>query len=118
MFMKLRFVLIGTAVTAAILSAQAPPADYPPPQGLAQPGPAPQGPANDPPARVARLNLINGQVSFQPAGLDAWTSATMNYPLTTGDHLYTDMGSRAELHIGPNAIRLNSETNFGFLNLD
>jgi hypothetical protein len=118
MFMKLRLVLIGTAVTAAILSAQAPPVDYPPPQASAQASPAPQGPANDPPSRVARLNLINGQVSFQPAGLDAWTSATMNYPLTTGDHLYTDMGSRAELHIGPNAIRLNSQTNFGFLNLD
>ena len=74
--------------------------------------------AQDPPARVARLNLINGQVSFQPASVDTWTAANLNYPLTTGDHLYTDAGSRAEMHIAPNAIRLGAQTNFGFLNLD
>ena len=43
--------------------------------------------AQDPPARVARLNLIDGQVSFQPASLDTWAPATLNYPLTTGDHI-------------------------------
>jgi hypothetical protein len=74
--------------------------------------------AQDPPARVARLNLIDGQVSFQPASLDTWAPATLNYPLTTGDHIYTDAASRAEMHVGPNAIRLNAQTNFGFLNLD
>ena len=73
---------------------------------------------DDPPSRVARLNLLNGQVSFQPASVDDWTAATLNYPLTTGDHLYSDQGSRAEMRIGPNAIRLSSQTNFGFLNLD
>jgi hypothetical protein len=72
----------------------------------------------DPPSRVARLNLLNGAVSFQPASVDEWTSATLNYPLTTGDHLYADQGARAEMHIGSNAIRLNAQTNFGFLNLD
>jgi hypothetical protein len=74
--------------------------------------------AQDPPSRVARLNWIQGSVSFQPASLDNWTSATLNYPLTTGDHIYADAGSRAEMHIGPNAIRLDSQSNFGFLNLD
>jgi hypothetical protein len=67
--------------------------------------------------------MIAGPVSFQPAGLgdstnDDWTNATLNYPLTSGDHLYADQGARAEMHVGPNAIRLNSRTNFGFLNLD
>ncbi len=74
--------------------------------------------AQDPPSRVARLNLLNGPVSFQPATVDDWTAATLNYPLTTGDHLYADQGARAEMHIGPNALRLNALTNFGFLNLD
>ncbi|MDQ6675686.1 MAG: hypothetical protein M3Z09_00150 [Acidobacteriota bacterium] len=74
--------------------------------------------AQDPPSRVARLNLLNGPVSFQPATVDDWTAATPNYPLTTGDHLYTDQGGRVEMRIGPDAIRLNSLTNFGFLNLD
>ena len=72
----------------------------------------------DPPSRVARLNWINGAVSFQPAGVDTWTSATPNYPLTTGDHIYTDDRSRAELHVGPNALRLDAFSNMGFLNLD
>jgi hypothetical protein len=72
----------------------------------------------DPPARVARLNWLVGDVSFQPAGLEDWTDATVNYPLTTSDHLVTGKDSRAELHIGPNAIRLDANSNFGFLNLD
>lgn len=74
--------------------------------------------AQDPPSRVARLNWMAGDVSFQPAGIDTWTSASLNYPLTTGDHVYTDRGSRAEMHIGPNAFRLDGQSNFGFLNLD
>jgi hypothetical protein len=75
-------------------------------------------PGQDPPSRVARLNMISGPVSFQPASVDDWTNATLNYPMTTGDHLYADVDARAEMHVGPNAIRLNSRTNFGFLNLD
>ena len=74
--------------------------------------------AQDPPSRVARLNWIDGSVSFQPAGVDTWTAATPNYPLTTGDHIYTDDRSRAEMHVGPNAIRLSSLANFGYINLD
>jgi len=77
-----------------------------------------QDPSQDPPSRVARLNWIGGNVSFQPAGIDTWTAATLNYPLTTGDHIYTDTAARAEMHVGPNAIRLNGQSNFGFLNLD
>lgn len=74
--------------------------------------------AQDPPSRVARLNWLNGSVSFQPAGIDTWTAASPNYPLTTGDHLYTDDRSQAEMHIGRNAIRLDRFSNFGYLNLD
>jgi hypothetical protein len=74
--------------------------------------------AQDPPSRVARLNFLDGNISFQPATLDTWTAATLNYPLTSGDHIYSDVGSHAEMHIGPNALRLGSQTNFGFLNLD
>lgn len=77
-----------------------------------------QTPAGDPPSRVARLNLVDGNVSFQPAGMDTWTAATLNYPLTSGDHIYSDIGAHAEMHIGANALRLGSQSNFGFLNLD
>ena len=83
-------------------------------QTTGDPGPQP----GDPPARVARLNYLSGDVSFQPAGLDDWTDATLNYPLTTNDHLFVAASSRAELHIGPNAIRIGENSNFGFLTLD
>src|ERR1051326_5223546 len=72
----------------------------------------------DPPGRVARLNYISGAVSFQPGGVDDWVDATINRPLTTGDHLWTDRGARAEVHVGAAAPRLDSETVFEFLNLD
>src|SRR6266478_5134307 len=73
---------------------------------------------DDPPSRVARLSYAHGTVSFNPAGTDDWVSAVVNRPITTGDKLWTDNGSRAELHIGSAAIRLSSNTGFSFLNLD
>ena len=72
----------------------------------------------DPPGRVARLNYISGQVSFRPASLDDWGAATINYPLTTGDHLWTDRNAHAEVHVGGSVFRLAPETAFAFLNLD
>src|SRR5580698_6136559 len=71
----------------------------------------------DPPSRVARIAYLNGPVSFEPASVDQWADASLNYPMTTGDNLYTDNGARAVLRIGQNAIRLNSGTNFQFVNL-
>src|SRR5579859_3793421 len=76
------------------------------------------GDAGDPPARVARLNYLNGSVSFQPAGVDDWTPAAINYPMTTGDHLWVDTQSRAEMHIGSTAIHADASTASSFLNLD
>ena len=73
---------------------------------------------NDPPARVARMNLTQGSVSFQPGGEGDWVDAVPNRPLTTGDNLWTDRDSRAELHVGSTAIRLGSETSLTFLELD
>ena len=76
------------------------------------------GDDDDPPTRVARLSFINGQVSFSPAGTDDWVAAVLNRPMTTGDKLWTDQNSRAELHIGSASIRLGEQTGFSFLNLD
>jgi uncharacterized protein DUF6600 len=73
---------------------------------------------DDPPGRVARLSYLRGAVSFQPAGESDWVTASLNRPMTTGDKLWADSDSRAELHIGSAAISLNSNTGFSFLNLD
>jgi FecR protein len=72
----------------------------------------------DPPPRAARLSDAEGAVSLQPAGVQEWTAATLNRPLTTGDRLWSDQNSRAELDLGTAAVRLGSNTGFAFLNLD
>lgn len=72
---------------------------------------------DDPPSRVARLSHIDGEVSFDPAGTDDWVSAVVNRPITTGDKLWADRDSRAELQLGSATIRMGSMTGFSFLNL-
>jgi hypothetical protein len=72
----------------------------------------------DPPSRVARLGYMEGSVSFQPAGESDWVQAVPNRPMTTGDKLWADRDSRAELQLGSAVIRLSANTGFSFLNLD
>ena len=77
-----------------------------------------QGQQDDPPTRVARLGYMEGSVSFQPAGETDWVQAVANRPMTTGDRLWADKGSRAELQLGSAVIRLSENTGVSFLNLD
>ncbi|HET6451843.1 MAG TPA: DUF6600 domain-containing protein, partial [Spirochaetia bacterium] len=72
----------------------------------------------DPPGVVARLNFTQGPVSFRPGSLEDWAPAELNYPLTVGDHVWTDDGGRAEMHVGSSAVRLDAGTEVSFLNLD
>ncbi len=88
----------------------------PPPDGQAQPDN--QAPAQDPPSRVAQLSYSSGSVSFQPSGQGDWVQAVNDRPLTAGDNLWADKDSRAELHIGSTALRMDSETSITFLDLD
>jgi hypothetical protein len=69
----------------------------------------------DPPTRVARLNYVEGSVSFQPGGENDWVTAELNRPLVTGDNLWADENSRAELHIGSTAFRLGPKTGITLL---
>ena len=73
---------------------------------------------DDPPGRVARLGYIEGSVSFQPAGEDEWVEAVPNRPMTTGDKIWADRDSRAEVQLGSATIDLAPNTGFSFLNLD
>ena len=72
----------------------------------------------DPPGRVARLSLIQGKVTFQPSGETDWSEASVNRPVTTGDRLYADQGARAELEVGPFAVRLSQATDVTLANLN
>ena len=73
---------------------------------------------DDPPSRVARLGYMQGSVSFEPAGENEWVQAVANRPMTTGDKLWADRDSRAEVQMGSSMINLAPNTGFSFLNLD
>jgi hypothetical protein len=77
-----------------------------------------QDEGQDPPSRVARMNYTQGSVSFQPGGEGDWVTAVPNRPLTSGDNLWTDQDSRAELHVGSTAVRLAPQTSLTLLDLD
>lgn len=81
---------------------------------------AQQGPdgEQDPPTRAARLSYYNGSVSMEPAGIDDWAPVEVNRPFTTGDYLYTDQKSIAELELDSAVFRMGEVTSFGFLNLN
>ncbi|MEO8727018.1 MAG: DUF6600 domain-containing protein [Acidobacteriaceae bacterium] len=66
--------------------------------------------STDPPSRVARISYLTGTVSFEPAGESAWSDASLNYPLTTEDRLYTGQNARAELETGNLAVRMAENT--------
>ena len=64
----------------------------------------------DPPARVARISFVTGDASIRHGTSAEWMAFLINYPVTTGDELWTDAGSRAELHVGSTALRLGGGT--------
>jgi hypothetical protein len=72
---------------------------------------------DNPPARVARVSYLKGNVSFLRAGLDQWSQASLNFPVTTGDRIYTDHDARAELEVGSSAVRLSESTDLTVTNL-
>ncbi|HET6181284.1 MAG TPA: DUF6600 domain-containing protein [Candidatus Sulfotelmatobacter sp.] len=73
---------------------------------------------DDPPGRVARLGYMQGSVSFEPAGESDWVPAVPNRPMTTGDKIWADKDSRAQIELGSAVIYLNSNTGVSFLNVD
>ena len=72
----------------------------------------------DPPGRAARLAYLSGNVSFAPAGEDDWDQAAINRPMTAGDRLWSDQGSRAEIQLGGTTVRVGDSTAVSLLNLD
>ena len=73
---------------------------------------------NDPPDRVARLSFVQGAVSVDPADAEEWIDATLNRPVTSGDRIWVDADSRAELQVGTATIHLDEYTGFSFTLLD
>ena len=76
-----------------------------------------QDPA-DPPARVGRISFLEGSVTVQPTGAADWTAAELNYPLTTGDRIWTAAGGYVDIRIGTTAIHLAPQAAFTLSLLD
>ena len=74
--------------------------------------------ASDPPARVAALTDVEGSAVFAPAGETEWADAARNRPITRGDRVWVDAGSRAELHVGYAAIEMDGRTFLELVQLD
>src|SRR5690348_14837151 len=83
-----------------------------------QPQPQDYQADTDPPTRVVRISYASGRVSFAPGGSDEWVVARVNRPIVTGDRLWVDTDSRAELAIDNSTWWLGDSTSLAISNLD
>ncbi len=72
----------------------------------------------DPPARVGRVALVLGRTDYYGEGQPDWSDASLNLPISSRSALATAQGSRAEVRIGANAVRLDGATQANFTQLD
>ena len=84
----------------------------------AQPG----GPSGEAPAEtdqgVARVSLMNGDVSTQRGDSGDWSAATLNQPVMTGDKVSTGDNARTELQLDfANILRLGPNSKANIANL-
>jgi hypothetical protein len=70
----------------------------------------------DPPGRVGRASLVEGDVAYRRDG--EWVPLPVNWPITTGTRLSAAPGARAEVRAGSAAIRLAGATEVEVARLD
>lgn len=78
---------------------------------------APLTKAQSPIFRIARISLLEGDVSYQRAGDSNkdWTDATLNMPLNERDQIYSGPTGRVEVQLsGRNLVRIDRNTNLRF----
>jgi hypothetical protein len=71
-----------------------------------------------PPARVGQIAAIDGSVSFDGSGSGGWAQASLNYPVTSGDTLYTQDGAGAAIALDSSKISLAADTELQVTGLD
>jgi hypothetical protein len=124
---RLRFAIIP--LLAAML-----PAQYAPPQYPAQNGPArypaqnsqsqnpddyDPGAAPDPGHGVARISVLNGEVSVKRGDSGDMVAAAINAPMQPQDHLLTGAESRAEIQFdNANMLRIGSNSDIRIAGMD
>jgi hypothetical protein len=79
--------------------------------------PALRAQETDPPDRVARIAYLNGDVSLLYSGAQSWSAAPPNYPMISGDRLYTGDGARAAIQSGSTDVRMWNDSDVTLTNL-
>ncbi|MBV9248037.1 MAG: FecR domain-containing protein [Acetobacteraceae bacterium] len=74
--------------------------------------------AADPPERVGRLARIDGAVSLRTQDADQWTAAAANYPVTSGNALWTEPNAQAEIEVSDSSVVLAGGTELDTALLD
>ncbi len=74
--------------------------------------------AQEPPGRVARLSLVEGEAAVFADAEQGWEAARVNSHLTSENSVWTEPGSRAEVRFGTKALRLGETTQLDILRLD
>jgi hypothetical protein len=90
-------------------------------QGTEQGAPDQQGQSAQAPSDqgVARVSMIQGDVSTQRGDSGDWQGAALNVPLVNGDKVSTGDNSRAEVQLDyANIVRLDSHAEVGVATLD
>ena len=86
--------------------------------GIVQPALAQDADSAAPPARVGQINALTGSVSFNGSGSGGWAAAANNYPVTSGDSIYTQDSARAGIALDASQITLSSDTEMQVTDLD
>jgi hypothetical protein len=108
-FLHAGMLAAAVALAAAPLRAQTASMSVAPLPTAATSSPTTPAPA-DPPARVGRLAQMTGTVSFHTADESQWQAATLNYPITSGNSLWTEPQAHAAIDIGSSRVYLDSQT--------
>ena len=72
---------------------------------------------DDPPGRVGRVSMVEGDVRTVNAD-GAWVTLPRNQPLTTGNRVITDKDGRAVLQVGSSTVRLGPYSDLSITRLD
>jgi hypothetical protein len=108
--------LLWDAVLPLAAIAQPAPPPLPPAQGQGQGQPGQN--QGDPPARVGRIASITGAVSFHNQGDTQWSTASVNYPVSTGNAFWTEPSAETQIEVSDCRIALAGGTEFDIYSLD
>jgi hypothetical protein len=72
----------------------------------------------DPPTRVGRIAVLEGNVSFHASPDDPWRAALVNYPIAQAGQIFVEPESRAEIGLGEARVRLDGGAELDIVQFD